>query len=242
MDDRLVVTALTHVGAVRDHNEDAVAAAGLVLSEVSLAEPVSHALTLSGPAVVAVADGLGGHPGGEIAAAHTAQALAGDRLPGEPAGLPELIKEIDAEVTALAAGQPGLTGMSTTVAGLLFTAEATTWFNVGDSRIYRHEGRILGQLSEDDSPTWGEPSHLVTQVIGGDGLELDVHTGAGLRTGCWLVCSDGLSDLVPIAEMAAVLNEAQDDTEAVKRLWAMAMAASGRDNITIVLARRESVG
>ncbi|GAA0390493.1 hypothetical protein Acor_47220 [Acrocarpospora corrugata] len=245
MDDRLVITALTHVGAVRDHNEDAVTAAGLVISEISMAEPITCSLPLSRTVLVAVADGLGGHAGGEVAAAHTVGVLARQGAaadgPGELAGL---IKDIDAQLTALAAQHPFLTGMATTLAGLLFTPDATTWFNVGDSRVYRLEDRFLGQLSVDDSPRGGEPgappppTHIVTQVIGGSGRDIDVHTGADERTGCWLLCTDGLTDLVPVADMEEALNTADDDSQAVKRLWALAMNASGRDNITIVLARR----
>ncbi|MEO3855993.1 protein phosphatase 2C domain-containing protein [Acrocarpospora sp. B8E8] len=245
MDDRLVVTAMTHVGAVRDHNEDAVTAAGLVISEISMAEPITCSLTLSRTVLVAVADGLGGHAGGEVAAAHTVGVLARHGSTAEtPGDLAGLIKDIDAQITTMSAEHPVLTGMATTLAGLLFTPATTTWFNVGDSRVYRLDDRFLGQLSVDDSPGLGEPgappppTHLVTQVIGGFGADIDVHTGVDTRTGCWLICTDGLTDLVPVADMEEALNSDGDDSQAVKRLWALAMNASGRDNITIVLARR----
>ncbi|WP_307836828.1 PP2C family protein-serine/threonine phosphatase, partial [Acrocarpospora phusangensis] len=230
---------------IRDHNEDAVTAAGLVIADISMAEPVTCSLTLSRGALVAVADGLGGHAGGEVAAGHTVRTLAREgAATAGPGELAELIKEINAELTGIAAEHPALTGMGTTLAGLLFTPDATTWFNVGDSRVYRLDDRFLGQLSVDDSPQRGEPgappppTHIVTQVIGGSGAEIDVHTGEDTRTGCWLVCTDGLTDLVPVDAMEEALNSAADDGQAVKRLWALAMNASGRDNITIVLARR----
>ncbi|MDH2425661.1 serine/threonine-protein phosphatase [Sphaerisporangium sp. TRM90804] len=247
MDDRLVVTLMTHTGAVRDANEDAVTAAGLVVSRISMPEPVTLTVSAARPVLVAVADGLGGHAGGEVAAGHAVTVLASEGASVDDLeGLARLVKEIDVQVTAMSDRSPRYAGMGTTVAGLLFGPEKTSWFNVGDSRVYRMEDRFLGRLSVDDSPGGGEPgaaapvTHIVTQVVGGTGGGLEVHGGDDSRDGCWLVCSDGLSDLVSVAEMEETLNAEADDALAVKRMWALAMNASGRDNITIVLARRGS--
>lgn len=247
LSDRLVATAMTHSGAVRDRNEDALAVAGLVAAEISMPEPLTCSVPVSAPLVVAVADGLGGHAAGEVAAGHAVRTLAGEDWPaGSLGSLAGLVRRIDREVIAQGLRHPELAGMGTTLAGLLCTPEETVWFNVGDSRVYRLDGRRLGQLSVDDTPAAepgaaGRPSHLVTQVIGGGGGggDLDVHGGRDTRTGCWLICSDGLSDLVAVDAMEEALSTALDDAHAVKALWTLAMDASGRDNISIVLVRRE---
>ncbi|MBO3750627.1 serine/threonine-protein phosphatase [Streptosporangiaceae bacterium NEAU-GS5] len=245
MADVVTVTAMTHVGAVREQNEDALAIGPVVALEVSMAHAVTCTMDVRRPFVVAVADGLGGHAGGEVAAAHIVRGFAreGERLE-ELAAVADLVRQIDAELTDEAARQPSLAGMAATVAGLLFTPAETNWFNVGDSRVYQLDDRYLGQLSVDDSPLAGEPgaaapvTHVVTQVIGGSGTAIEVHGGPSTRHGCWLLCSDGLTDLVAVSELEEVLCSSQDDAHAVKRMWALAMNASGRDNITIVLARR----
>lgn len=247
MADRLVVTAMTHRGAVREHNEDALTIAGLIAANVSMAEPVTCVTHVTRPLVVAVADGLGGHAGGEVAAGHAARLLAqeGPFIHGSDE-LTGLIHRIDAEVTADSLARPELAGMATTVAGLLFAPDSTVWFNVGDSRVYRLNDRYLGQLSVDDSPGAAEPgaqarvTHLVTQVVGGAGDTIEVHTGLDTATGCWLICSDGLSDLVEVEAMEKTLSSAAEASHLVKTLWALAMNASGRDNISILLVRREA--
>jgi serine/threonine protein phosphatase PrpC len=242
------VVAMTHRGAVRDGNEDALVVGGFVASEVDLADPVTWLVDPAEPVVVAVADGLGGYGGGERASAHAARRLAaaGPGLTSEER-LRGVLTDISEEIEKLAA-EPGLAGMGTTVAGLVLAPGSRIWFSVGDSRVYQCNGGYLGQLSRDDSPlaavdeAAAEPAfatNLITQYLGGPGGDgrLDPHmgvvdAGAPMR---WLLCSDGLSDLVDVAEMERILRSESDEVRAVKALWVAAMNASGRDNISVVL-------
>lgn len=243
---RVRVTAMTHRGAVREHNEDALVVGGFVASEVDMADPVVWRVATDEPVVIAVADGLGGYGGGEVASAHAARRLAaaGPRLIA-----PELIGaalvEISREIENLAV-EPGLSGMGTTVAGLVVTPGDCTWFSVGDSRVYQVNGGYLGQLTVDDSPvrsgsdgTPPPPTSLVTQYLGGPAADGRVrpHTGAvdPAADARWLLCSDGLSDLVDVATIERTLREESDEVRAVKALWVEAMNASGRDNISVML-------
>ncbi|TQN27750.1 serine/threonine protein phosphatase PrpC [Haloactinospora alba] len=245
----VTVTALTHRGAVRPANEDAVVTGPLTVASANMTVPARCVLPTSEPMILAVADGLGGHAAGEIASEHAVHRMAetGPRLSG-PDDVDVLLKNINEEIKDHAEQHSEFSGMGTTVAGLLVMPEGNYWFNVGDSRAYRLEGTRLRQLSEDDSPPVppsedGTPASttFITQSLGGSGSAAMVpHVGRDHEPdpSTWLLCSDGLSDLVPLEKMERIIAEAGSDEAAVHTLWQEAIAASGRDNISILLARR----
>ena len=124
-------------------------------------------------------------------------------------------------------------GLGTTIAGLVVRADGGLRFGVGDSRVYCEHGGYLAQISTDDRG----PEGGLTQCLGGrgDGSELRATVEPLPQAGRWLLCSDGLSDLVGVEAMEELLNGPGNTCRAVKALWAAAMNATGRDNITIVL-------
>ncbi|MFW5416128.1 serine/threonine-protein phosphatase [Nocardiopsis sp. CNT-189] len=245
----VTVTALTHRGAVRPANEDAVVMGALTVASANMTVPVRCTVSLAEPVILAVADGLGGHAAGEIASEHAVHRMAemSPRLVG-PDDVDVLLKNIDEEIKEHATQHAEFSGMGTTVAGILLNADGNFWFNVGDSRTYRLEGNRLRQLSQDDSPPLppsedGKPvtTNFITQSLGGSGATAMVpHVGRDPEPdpGAWLMCSDGLSDLVTLEDMERIIAEAADDEAAVYALWRAAMDATGRDNISILLARR----
>lgn len=147
------VSALSHEGLVREHNEDSLAVGPWTLCATVTTNPQTLLFPIGPPCVVAVADGLGGHPAGEIASALVARQLAaaGPGLDGEEA-VREALQTCNRAVYAAAAGDPGLAAMGTTVAGVVLLPEAAVVFNVGDSRVYRITGDGLRRVSVDDSP------------------------------------------------------------------------------------------
>ncbi|MDA8370920.1 MAG: protein phosphatase 2C domain-containing protein [Nocardiopsaceae bacterium] len=245
----VTVTALTHRGAVRPANEDAVVMGPLTIASASMAMPVRCVLPVSEPVILAVADGLGGHAAGEIASEHAVHRMAemSPRL-SSPDDVGVLLKNIDEEIKDHATQHAEFSGMGTTVAGMLLNNDGNFWFNVGDSRTYRLEGTRLRQLSQDDSPPLppsedGKPvtTNFITQSLGGSGATAMVpHVGRDHDPdpSTWLMCSDGLSDLVALEDMEQIIAEAGSDEVAVHALWQAAMEGSGRDNISILLARR----
>lgn len=244
----VTVTALTHRGAVRQANEDALVMGALTVAGASMSAPARCLLPVHVPLVLAVADGLGGHAAGEIASEHAVHRMAesGAQLHG-PSAVTQLLKHIDDEIREHSQQNAEFSGMGTTVAGLLITGEGTYWFNVGDSRTYRIRDARLEQLSDDDSPPLppsedGRPvtTNFITQSLGGSGSSgMEPHVGPdpGPSDEGWLLCSDGLSDLVTKEEMERIIEEADSDEEAVHNLWQAAMEVSGRDNISILLVR-----
>ena len=172
----IAVTALSHLGAVRDQQEDSLVAGPWTLCATVTENPQTLVFPLGTPLVVAVADGLGGHPGGEVASALVVRrlALAGASL-GSEDSVRETLRDCNRTVYAAAAGSPGLTAMGTTVAGIVLTAERVLAFNVGDSRVYAASGGGLRQLSTDDRPSGqGLPASIVTQTLGGHDEPTDI--------------------------------------------------------------------
>ena len=127
-------------------------------------------------------------------------------------------------------------GMGTTVAGLLLSAARVLWFNVGDSRVYRYRDGSLQQLSVDHVPP-GLRSGIITQSLGGGfgfvPIEPDIGADDLAVPSRWLVCSDGLTDMIDDTEIARCLED--NDEEAARKLFEAAMAAGGDDNISIIL-------
>ncbi|WP_394356393.1 PP2C family protein-serine/threonine phosphatase [Spiractinospora alimapuensis] len=245
----VTVTALTHRGAVRKSNQDAIVMGTLTVACADMLSPARCVLPVREPLILAVADGLGGHAAGEVASEHAVRRMAetGAQI-SDPELVGQLLKQVDSEIRDHAEQIQEFYGMGTTVAGILCTADTNYWFNVGDSRAYRVRGSRLEQLSMDDSPPLppsedGRPAttNFITQSLGGSGASaMEPHVGTDEATDAdgWLVCSDGLSDLVSPDEMEQLLAAASSDEAAVRTLWQAAMDGSGRDNISILLIRR----
>lgn len=237
------VSALSHTGLVRDHNEDSV-----VLGSWTMCSSVTHSpQTLRFPAadrlVVAVADGLGGHPAGEVASTVAVQHLARvEDLPGDEESVRRMLSSCNRAVYDAAALDDSRTGMGTTVAGVVADEDSLLVFNVGDSRTYILDDEDgLTQVSVDDNPPLGPgETHtpVLTQMLGGHTSYRDVDThvmagpwGPGAR---YLVCTDGLSDVVPSARIESLLSEHRGD-DAVHALWRAAIDGGGPDNITLAV-------
>jgi serine/threonine protein phosphatase PrpC len=157
--------------------------------------------------------------------------------------LRDVLNDCNRALYDIAADQPTLMAMGTTVAGVLLTSDQVFAFNVGDSRVYTHGPDGLRQVSVDDSPPLApgqEHTVIVTQTLGGGFTYADVepHVSAFPQSTemRWLICSDGLSDLVGNETLSDLLQET-DDSRATFELWKAAIEAGGRDNITLALVR-----
>ena len=238
----LEVTAITHRGRVRAHNEDTIVVGNWICGD-SMDEPRQFEHDASLTTLLLVADGMGGHVAGREASRRAARAmvrlLPGDTGAGEPE-IADALRAANREVFDAAAEDPALKGMGTTVAGLVVTSDRTIWFNVGDSRVYSVRQEFLRQLSVDDVPAWqGAGGHVITQALGGAHAYVEVNPHVGALTTApgrrYLLCSDGLTDVVPMEAMERAL--ADDDLSFVGELLDGALAAGGPDNVSIVAAR-----
>ncbi|MER7463099.1 PP2C family serine/threonine-protein phosphatase [Streptomyces sp. NPDC097981] len=240
----IAVSALSHAGLVRDHNEDSLVVGPWTLCAGVTRNPQTFVFPIGAPLVVAVADGIGGQPAGEVASALVVRQLAmlGPSLDSEGA-VREALALCNHAVYAAADSDPELATMGTTVAGAVVLEDSLISFNVGDSRVLDATAEEVRQVSVDDNPPL-EPGQrttsLLTQALGGarrrSGITPHVSTEplpAGAR---YLVCSDGLTDPVPPEELDELLR-VHDDGKAAFELWRAAIGAGGPDNITLALVR-----
>ncbi|EST34289.1 PP2C family protein-serine/threonine phosphatase [Streptomyces roseochromogenus] len=242
----VTVSALSHPGLLRERNEDSLVVGPWTLCATVTESPQTLVFPIGTPLVVAVADGLGGHPGGEVASALVARRIAslGPALSSEDAVL-DALSACNRAVYEAAGGDAGgeLAAMGTTIAGIVVQAGSLLVFNVGDSRVFAASTDGLRQVSVDDSPPL-EPGRrttsIVTQCLGGSRSYRAVrpHVRAeSLSPGDrYLICTDGLTDPVPQDELDELMRE-HDDGRAAFELWKAAIAAGGPDNITLAVVR-----
>lgn len=231
---RLRITALTHRGLVRDHNEDCIGWAGWAMNG-EVTQPLSVELEIGEPFVIVVCDGMGGHAGGETASRLATSLLTEPTAcaAGTQEAVTALVQQASDAINDAADENPMLAGMGCTAVGLVVQPNAEVLvFNVGDSRCYRVEGRYLAQLSVDHR----EPaSGALTQALGGgrrmvlqpDYFSCSLPADQGL-----ILCTDGLDDYASFADIEA--RALRGGPGLVAGLRDLALAGKGGDNVSIV--------
>lgn len=208
--------------------------------------------------VFAVADGLGGHPAGDVASATALEPLGELDRDGDTDevsdALTTAVETAHERVRAAAAGDPANAGMGTTLTAVALTGGTLTLAHVGDSRCYLLRGGELMQLSVDHTPVQlavdagqldhdtarDHPErHVLAQAVGlDDGIQVDTRGGTELQPGDRvLLCSDGLTEMLPDARIAELLGADGDVETLVCSLTAAAVEAGGVDNVTTVVLR-----
>ena len=154
------VAVVTRQGSGREVNQDRVVVNDTV---VDSDQPTTTMFTLECPSVVAVLDGLGGHPAGDIAAALAAEIIASQSSQVETEqDVIALVEKANQLLYDTMLVHKGLRNMGTTIAGVLVNTDTAIVFWVGDSRVYVHTGDHLTQVTVDD---WEEG--YITQTLGG---------------------------------------------------------------------------
>lgn len=246
---------LCHTGKVRRANEDA-CLAGTEFSGASSGEPSSISLS-SGPWIVAVADGIGGHLGGAEASREVVHGLAVcPRV--TPNSISDILQRLNHRLCERGRKESAFAAMGATVAGIGCGGRGLFAFNVGDSRVYHLDGEELVQITRDDSEAedlidqgllerndGARPGflHALTQAIGGRDevieVETHIHPLRVQHRERYLVCSDGLTDMVTTAKIEEILLAEPDATAAATALFERAMEAGGVDNITVAVIEIE---
>ena len=232
--------AVTHVGKVRQINED------------------SYYLPKNGEGFAAVADGMGGHQAGEVASAIAIREFTAEirgKVPSEDA-LKEAVRRANTAIYEEGARDPLKRGMGTTLTALWYDTDNIYLTHVGDSRAYLLRNQALMQLSNDHSlvselVALGEITpeqalthpqrNFITRALGtgkrteADILHLDFQPGD-----VWLLCSDGLTNHMRAAEIANVFLRDIPWPDKVQALIDTALERGGRDNITAVVVLKEA--
>ena len=252
LQNKIAIIGLTDTGMVRKKNEDSIgfdSALGLVV----------------------LADGMGGHRGGEVASSMSVDAVL-DTLqrqlpkikPGktdpetgfsqESLCIQEAIESANDAIFQAADSNPENFGMGTTIVVLLYYNNTFTIGHVGDSRCYRLRSNRFEQITRDHSllqelidrgfytPEEARNSknkNLVTRALGiGPQVNVDIQEDIVLKNDIYLLCSDGLTDLVEDEYICLTIKRFSDNLEeAAKQLITKANENGGKDNISVMLCR-----
>jgi PPM family protein phosphatase len=233
---RIDIGSATDIGRVRERNEDAV----LVV-----------------PPLFAVADGMGGHRGGEVAS-HVALDTMEELEAAAAGSLADRVRHANRAVWDRAAGDDHLTGMGTTLTAVRLDGDTAILAHVGDSRAYLLRDGELRQLTTDHTLVErmlrsGEITeeeadvhphkNVLTRALGTD-QEVDVEElSVALQDGDrLLLCSDGLTGMVTEDQIQAILETGVEPQQAAERLVRAANRAGGVDNISVVVLAARAEG
>ncbi len=238
---------ISDTGRKRPHNEDS-------------------AITDTAIGLAVIADGMGGYKAGEVASAIAGMLVLERVRAGLPAlgsnGSPEAvgkllrecISEANAPIFTTAQQDDQCQGMGTTVVATLFYNNRVIIAHVGDSRIYRFKNNELSQMTVDHSlmqelidrgfytpeeAAANTPRNLVTRALGiEDSVQVDIRDEKVDPGDIFLLCSDGLNDMVSDEEIRLTLSKYSANlVSAAHELVRLANANGGKDNISVVLAR-----
>lgn len=240
---RIVITAASRVGCVRKNNEDMVFAYDkFVRSEAYQTEFMTENVDRF---VIALADGMGGHLAGEVASADTLENLrffVSDMPKGLSVSEVNKTMEVWLEsihkiITSKGHADPSMEGMGTTLVAVIYYEGKYFWINCGDSRLYRLRDGKLAQLTTDHSLNTlrGEKRHsnIITNCIGAGCkhtyMDMVEFTDDFRRGDVYMVCSDGLSDMVS----DDVIEQMMINGVSANRLCEAAIERGGFDNVSV---------
>ncbi|WP_284236134.1 PP2C family protein-serine/threonine phosphatase [Mycobacterium antarcticum] len=229
------VRAFTDVGLVRKRNEDAILVAGW-LKQTREGSLVTMDFALSTPFVCAVADGMGGHAGGDLASRVALTVVAEESLDWRTdEDIAATLVETNARVRAVGV-DADLQGLGTTVGGLCITDDAIVVFNVGDSPVFSITDGVLTQISIDDSvfDSNGRPTNIITQSLGQFPPVQPHLTVLPRQAGSYLMCSDGVSGVMTPAELATAVHQSDLDDLAAD-IIATTRANGAHDNFSFII-------
>lgn len=242
---KVVAFGMSDVGLVRKNNED-----------VWATLPDRHFYVL--------ADGMGGHQAGEVAAHEATAALCSiiEKLSSSEnekslhdmrKTLSLAIQQANSLVYSMSRTSNQLKGMGTTLCCLYFHEKGVVYGHVGDSRIYRLRQNQLKQLSKDhslfaelvDQGRYSERDasdflykNIITRAIGtARQVDPSVNLSDLQEDDIYLMCSDGLSDMLSSKEIENIMNQEMSEENTAKELIATAKAKGGYDNITVIIIK-----
>lgn len=237
---------ISDVGKKRENNEDS----------CLMCAPQDTTLASERGALFAIADGMGGASAGEFASRLSLQIFTKEYYRSAPKSVPRLLSEAveaaNRRVYDAAEGNPEYHGMGTTLSSLTILGDGAYIAHVGDSRVYLLRENNLVQITDDHSLVAEQVrtgiiseeeardhslKNLITRAIGiKDSVEPDLLSLRLHKNDIFLICSDGLSNMVEDVDIASSL-EAQTLQGAARILVGKALEGGGSDNISVALVR-----
>ena len=227
-----------------------------IRSDVGLLREGNEDSAYAGPHLLAIADGMGGHVAGEVASSVTISALTGldDEVPADHLldALAAAVARASGTLHEMSVEDPSLEGMGTTLTALLWSGTTIAICHIGDSRAYLlRDGEFRqitrdhtlvqslvddGRLSPAQAATHPQRSLVMRALQSGTEAEPDLFTIEAAAGDRFLLCSDGLSDVVSEETLRETLIRCTDRDQAVGQLIELAIRGGGPDNITCIVA------
>jgi serine/threonine protein phosphatase PrpC len=227
-----------------------------VRSDVGLLREGNEDSAYAGPHLLAIADGMGGHAAGEVASAVAISALAplDDEVPGLDmlGALADAVAKANARLHDMSAADPSMEGMGTTLTAMLWSGARMALVHIGDSRAYLlRDGEFYqitrdhtlvqsllddGRINADEAATHPQRSLILRALDSRTDAEPDLSLREAQAGDRYLLCSDGLTDVVTEETLHRTLLTIEEPAEAVIQLIDLANRAGGPDNITCIVA------
>ncbi|NNK55792.1 MAG: serine/threonine-protein phosphatase [Desulfofustis sp.] len=203
-----------------------------------------------GKTLLLAADGLGGHPGGHVAASLVSQYFSdqpADRLVGS---LVDLLVESSSVISRHGAAHPAIDGMGSTATAVLLDSINIEWAHVGDCRLYHLSDKSLKSITRDqtlaqqmyergdissEELTHHRLGHMLEQCLGEDDIEPDSGTLTWKPGDFLLLCTDGLYNMVKDEGIHDTLSRSTRLDQMADQLMELALKAGGKDNISFIL-------
>ncbi|MQY05158.1 Stp1/IreP family PP2C-type Ser/Thr phosphatase [Actinomadura macrotermitis] len=225
-------------------------------SDVGMLREGNEDSAYAGAHLLAVADGMGGHVGGEIASAAAIEALRklDKDLPANEllAALEHTVRTANDNLHRIVESDPALQGMGTTLTAMLWAGNQVALVHIGDSRAYllrdgslfqiTHDHTLVqslvdeGRISPDEAASHPQRSLLLRALDGRGEVDPDLSLREAKVGDRYLLCSDGLSGVITAETIFQVLTDVDDPEQAVRQLIDLANRGGGPDNITCVVA------
>lgn len=246
---KYTISAISNVGCVRHQNEDMILVDSYCLRNVNYFDEISF--NNRDRLLIALADGMGGHKSGDVASSMVLDNLSyyfndlpkGLQVDEFNEAIFEWLESMNNIIDSKSRSDERFYQMGTTLVAFAYFAGEFYWMNCGDSRIYRFHDGVLSQLSTDHSLSnlvgSSEHSNIITNCIGGgvkmSYIDLQVCTPDVLPGDVFMLCSDGLSDMVSDTDIQSMLCKGADAVQ----LCNAAIAAGGFDNVSVCVIRIE---
>jgi protein phosphatase len=229
------IEAFTHKGVLRDINQDTMLVHNRVLDTGTVS------LEIKSPTRCFVADGVGGHPAGEVASRLVLEYL-NDELPldsfPDKEAINGLCHEINLQLINYSAENPVYAGMATTLAGIIFYENRFYVINAGDSRVLLLRDHQLQKLTQDQVLAPELTNSPITSYFGGTKNALDIIISSGNKEvrpeDIFLVSSDGIFKALTLSQIEKILSNSKSLKEKAEFIFYKAIQNGAPDNISCI--------
>ena len=237
------IEAFTHKGAVREMNQD------VILVHDQVRNEGTYSVIIEGSTRCFVADGVGGHPFGDVAAGLLLRELNEKLIVNENPErekLSGLCHQINHQIIRFGQDHPQYEGMATTLSGILFYENHYRVLNAGDSRVLLFRNQKLKNLTHDQVLSSEIPNSPITSYFGGLISSLDILISSGqdlVMTGdIFMVSSDGIFKALSSSQLEKILSNSKPLGEKADFIFYKAIQNGAPDNISCIFIEVKKTG